>query len=148
VNFRSTVELGGKTATGIPVPEEVVTSLGTSRRPAVRVTINDHTYRSTVAPMGGRYMLPLSAQNRGLAGVRAGDDVTVDIELDTQPRELSVPPDLARALNRHADAKRFFDGLSYSKKQRLVIPIEQAKTVETRQRRIDKTIAVLHEGRI
>lgn len=138
VRFRSTVELGGKTATGIPVPEHVVTGLGASKRPAVRVTIGGHTYRSTVAPRGGRYLLPLSADHRESAGVRAGDSVEVDIELDTQPRELAVPLDLAEALERDPDAKRCFDALSYSRKQRLVIPIEQAKTAETRQRRIDK----------
>jgi uncharacterized protein DUF1905/bacteriocin resistance YdeI/OmpD-like protein len=148
MRFRATLELGGKTATGIAVPQKVVTSLGTSKRPAVRVTINGHTYRSTVASMGGRYMLPVSAENREHAGVAAGDEVDVDVELDTEPREVVVPPDFAKALKRDADAKRFFDGLSYSKKRSLVIPVEQAKAAETRQRRIDKAIAQLREGRL
>jgi Bacteriocin-protection, YdeI or OmpD-Associated/Domain of unknown function (DUF1905) len=148
VRFRARVELGGKTATGIPVPEAVVTSLGTSKRPAVHVTINGHTYRSTVAPMGGRNMLPVSAENRELAGVAAGDTVDVDLELDTAPRELAVPPDLAEALKRDSGTKRFFEGLSYSKQQRVVIPIEQAKTPETRQRRVDKAMEMLREGRV
>ena len=148
MRFRATVELGGKTATGIVVPEEVVTGLGTSKRPAVRVTIKGHTYRSTVASMGGRYLLPVSAENRERAGVAAGDVVDVDVELDNEPRELAVPPDLAEALGRDADAQRCFDGLSYSKKQRLVIPIEQAKTAETRQRRIEKAVDTLRAGGI
>jgi Bacteriocin-protection, YdeI or OmpD-Associated/Domain of unknown function (DUF1905) len=147
VKFRSKVELGGKTATGIPVPEKIVSALGTSKKPAVRVTINGHTYRSTVAPRGGRYLLPLSAENRAAAGVGAGDTVEVEVELDTEPRELAVPPDFLKALKRDAGAKKFFDGLSYSKKQGFVLPIEQAKTPETRQRRIDKAIDSLREGR-
>jgi Bacteriocin-protection, YdeI or OmpD-Associated/Domain of unknown function (DUF1905) len=147
VRFHSVVQLGGKTATGIPVPEEVVTSLGSSKRPPVRVTINGHTYRSTLASRGGQFMLPISAENRASAGVAAGDEVEVDIELDTAPREVTVPPDLAEALEREVDAKRYFEGLSYSQKQRHVLPIEQAKTAETRQRRIDKALSMLREGR-
>jgi hypothetical protein len=147
VRFHSVVQLGGKTATGIPVPEEVVTSLGSSKRPPVRVTINGHTYRSTLASRGGQFMLPISAENRASAGVAAGDEVEVDVELDTEPREVTVPPDLAEALEREVDAKRYFEGLSYSQKQRHVLPIEQAKTAETRQRRIDKALSILREGR-
>jgi len=147
VKFHSVVQLGGKTATGIPVPEEVVWSLGSSKRPPVRVTINGHTYRSTLASRGGQFMLPISAENRASAGVAAGDEVDVDIELDTEPREVTVPPDLAEALEREVDAKRYFEGLSYSQKQRHVLPIEQAKTAETRQRRIDKALSMLREGR-
>ena len=146
MRFRATVELGGKTATGIRVPAEVVARLGPSKRPAVRVTINGHTYRSTVAPLGGAHMLPVSAEIRERAGVAAGDEVEVDIELDTEPREVTVPPDFAAALDRDADAKRSFDGLSYSNKRRYVLSIEEAKTEETRQRRIAKAIDTLRAG--
>ncbi len=146
MRFRATVELGGKTATGIRVPAEVVARLGPSKRPAVRVTINGHTYRSTVAPLGGVHMLPVSAEIRERAGVAAGDEVEVDIELDTEPREVTVPPDFAAALDRDADAKRSFDGLSYSNKRRYVLSIEEAKTEETRRRRIAKAIDTLRAG--
>jgi hypothetical protein len=98
MRFRATVELGGKTATGIQVPAEVVTGLGSHRRPSVRVSVGGHTYRTTVAPMGGAYFVPLSAENRTAAGLAAGDQVDVDIELDTEPREVTVPADLAAAL--------------------------------------------------
>jgi bacteriocin resistance YdeI/OmpD-like protein/uncharacterized protein DUF1905 len=148
MRFHATVLLSGRTATGIPVPPAVVEGLGGSRRPAVRVTIGDHTYRSTVAPMGGRFMLPVSAEVRQLAGVVAGDDVDVDIELDTEPREVTVPPDLVEALDGDAAARRFFDGLSYSNRQRLVLSIDQAKTPETRQRRIARAVSTLREGRV
>jgi hypothetical protein len=147
IKFRATVELGGKTATGIEVPAEVVAGLGSGKRPAVRVTVNGYTYRSTVAPMGGTYMLPLSAEHRQGAGVAAGDEVDVELELDTEPREVTVPLDFADALDQDPDARRFFDGLSYSNRRRLVLSIEDAKTAETRQRRIAKTVDMLREGR-
>ncbi len=148
MRFRTTIELGGKTATGIRVPDEVVTSLGSSKRPAVHVTINGYTYRSTVASMGGQFMLPLSAEHRASAGVAAGDEVEVDIELDTEPREVAIPPDVADALAQDAEARRFFEGLSYSNKQRVVLSIEGAKTAETRQRRLAKAVGLLREGRL
>lgn len=146
--FRATIELGGKTATGIHVPEQVVESLGSGKRPRVRSTINGYTYRSTVAPMGGVYMLPVSAEVRESAGVAAGDTVEVELQLDTEPREVTVPDDVATALNRDAAARQFFDTLSYSNKQRLVLSIDGAKTDETRQRRIVNTVSKLHEGQI
>src|SRR4051812_40340915 len=104
MKFRATVELDGKTATGIAVPENVVAGLGTSKKPAVRVTINGHTYRSAVAPRGGRFLLPLSAENREAAGVAAGDTVNVEVELDTEKRELEIPADLTKALKKNAAA--------------------------------------------
>jgi Domain of unknown function (DUF1905)/Bacteriocin-protection, YdeI or OmpD-Associated len=148
MRFRARIELHGKTATGIVVPPEVVASLQSGKRPPVRVTINGHTYRSTVAPMAGEFRLPLSAEQRTRSGVEAGDEVEVEIEPDTQAREVEVPADLREALERDADAKRFFDGLSYSNKQRMVLSIEGAKTSETRLRRITKAISELREGRV
>lgn len=147
MRFRSVIELGRKTATGLQVPPEVVEALGQGKRPPVRITINGYTYRSTVAPMGGAFMLPLSAEHRAGAGVAAGDEVEVELELDTEPREVAVPPDLQEALDRDPEALRFFDGLSYSNKRRYVLAIEDAKSDATRQRRVAKTIEALREGR-
>ena len=144
MRFRAEVLLAGKTATGIEVPADVVASLG-SKRPKVRATINGYTYRSSVASMGGTFMLPVSAEIRERAGIAAGDEVDVDLELDTEPREVSVPPDFAKALARDPAAKRAFDALSYSNRQRHVLSIEGAKTDETRQRRIQKAITALRE---
>ena len=148
MRFRARIELHGKTATGIVVPPEVVESLKSGKRPPVRVTINSYTYRSTVAPMAGEFRLPISAEHRTNSGVEVGDEVEIEIEPDTQAREVDVPPDLREALDRDADAKRFFDGLSYSNKQRIVLSIEGAKTAETRLRRIAKAISELREGQI
>jgi len=125
------------------VPPAILAKLGDSKRPAVTVTINGHTYRSTVGSMGGRYLVPVSADVRTKAGVQAGDTVTVELEPDTQPRRVDVPEDLAGALARNAKARRAFEGLSYSGQQRYVLAIEGAKSVDTRQRRVDKTIAEL-----
>ena len=147
LTFRGTIDLAGKTATGIRVPAEIVEALGTSRKPAVRVTVGDYTYRTTVAVRGGEFKIPLSAENRDGAGVTAGDEVDVGIALDTEPREVTVPPDLAEALDREPEARQFFDGLTHSQKQWYVLPIEQAKAAETRERRITKAIGMLLEGR-
>lgn len=146
MRFRSTIELGGKTATGFEVPAEVVEGLGAGGRPAVTVTVNGFTYRSTVATMGGRFLLPLSAENRQGAGVAAGDEVEVTVELDTAPREVTVPADLAEALDRVPEARTFFDGLSYSRRQRYVLLVEGAKKPETRQRRIEDSVTKLAAG--
>lgn len=148
MRFRTVIELGGKTATGMRVPPEVVEALGSGKRPPVRVTMNGYTYRSTVAAYGDQYYLPVAKEVRDAAGVAAGDPVEVDVELDTEPREVTVPPDFAEALAADAEASRFFAGLSYSNRRRLVIGVEDAKTPETRQRRIAKSVAMLHEGRL
>ncbi len=144
MTFRTTIVLGGKTATGLRVPPEVVAGLGAGKRPAVRVTIGTYTYRSTVAVMRGDFMIPLSADHRGAAGLAAGDDVEVGLELDTEPRLVTVPPDLADAMD--PKARRRFDALSYSNQRRHVLAIDGAKTPETRQRRIAKTLDELGTG--
>jgi hypothetical protein len=146
VRFRTTIQLQGKTATGFQVPPDVVAALGTGKRPPVTVTIGDHTYRSTIAAYGDVFMLPLSAENRAAAGVAAGDEIEVDVELDTAPREVILPPDFAAALDAAPAARRFFDGLSYSQKRWHVLSIEGAKTVETRDRRIVKSVTALSVG--
>ena len=148
MRFRASLETEGKTATGINVPADVVEALGAGKRPRVKVTINGHTYRSSVAVLGGRYMLGVSAENRAAAGVEGGQDVDVDLELDTAPREVTVPPDLASALAAEPAARATFDGLSYSNKSWHVLQIEGAKSDETRQRRIAKSVGALRAGRM
>jgi hypothetical protein len=147
MRFHARLELAGKTATGFEVPADVVDGLASGRRPAVRVTINGYTFRNTVATMGGRYMVGVSAENRKGAGVGAGDEVDIDLELDTEPREVTVPADLAAALDQDPAARRTFDGLSYSNKRAHVSSVEDARTDTTRQRRIGKAIETLRAGR-
>ena len=116
-------------------------ALGPGKRPRVRVTINGHTYPSSVGSMGGRSLIPVSAEVRARAGVAAGDVVDVDVVADAEPRRVDVPADLAAALDRETGARRAFEQLSYSNQRRHVLAVTQAKTPQTRQRRIDKVIA-------
>ena len=145
MRFSTTVELGGKTATGMAVPAEVVQALGSGKRPAVRVTVGGHTYRSTIASMGGRFLLPLSAENRAAAGVAAGDAVEVEVEVDDTPRVVEVPADLSAALDAEPAARRRFDALSYSHQLRHVLAVEGAMAAATRQRRVAAAVATLAE---
>lgn len=147
VSFRTTIELGGKTATGFEVPTDVVEALGSGRRPAVTVRVGGHTYRSTVATMDGRFMVPLSADNRTAAGLSAGDEVEVELTLDTKPREVELPADFAAALDAEPAARDFFAGITYSDKRWHVLNIEGAKKPETRTRRVEKSVAMLMDGR-
>src|SRR5688572_33087160 len=98
MRFRAVIEQSGKTATGITVPVEIVEALAAGKKPAVSVTLNGYPYRSTIASMGGEYKIPVSAEVREAAGVTAGDDVSVELALDTAPREVTVPADFAAAL--------------------------------------------------
>ncbi len=147
MQFRTDVIPSGKTTTGITVSDEQVASLGKGKRPPVTVTINGYTWRTTIAPMGGKNWIGISAEVRERAGVAARDVIDVTVELDTAPREIEVPADLAEALAAAPAAKAFFESLSYSNKRRHVESILGAKTDATRQRRIDKAVAQLLEGR-
>lgn len=148
MKFEATLLASGKTATGIKVPEEVVLGLGSSRKPAVTVSIHTFTYRSTIASMGGVYMLPVSAEVRKGAGIEAGDTFEVSVELDSMPRQVEIPDDFAMALAANSLASEVFEKLSYSNKRRIVIPIGDAKTAETRARRIEKSVESLVTGKI
>jgi hypothetical protein len=147
MRFRTTIVQSGKTATGIRIPDEIIEGLGGGRRPPVRVTIGAYTYRSTVAVMGDAYMVGVNADHREASGVKGGDVVDVEIVLDAAPREISVPPELAAALDADPDARRTFDGLSNSNKSWHVYQVSTAKTDETRERRIAKSVAALKDGR-
>jgi len=136
----------GMNATGIPVPAEAVAALGTQKRPKVTVSLNGYTYRSTVAAYGDVFMLPLSAEHREAAGVKAGDEVEVTIELDLAPRTVEVPEDLAAALSAKLGAAAAFDALSYSTRKEYVRQVEEAKALETRDRRIAGIVAKLGDS--
>ena len=147
MKFHATILRAGKTATGIPVPDEVMTALGPSKRPPVRVTLNGYTYRTTVATMGGQHLFGVSADVRAKAGVAGGDEVDVTIELDTETREVTVPADFGALLAADAEAERFYNTLSYTHKSAYVQWIESAKKDETRQRRLAEAVQMLRAGR-
>ena len=146
--FRATIEQTGKTACGIEVPEAVVDALGGSRRPAVVVTLDHYTYRSTVAPMNDGFWVGVNSEHREASGLGAGDEVQVTLALDTAPRELEVPPELAAALDGDPVARAFFDGLSYSNRRVFTLSVEGTNNPETKARRVEKAIALMHEGRV
>ena len=148
MKFRTEIQRGeSKNTTGIEVPPKIIEALGAGKRPAVRVTLKGYTYRSTVAVMGGAYMVGVSADVREKAGVKGRGVVDVELELDTEPREVEVPADFASALKKDAVAKKFFESLSYSNKRRIVLNVEGTKNPETRQRRIAKALEQLREGK-
>lgn len=145
--FSTTViQAEGKNATGLRVPAETIAALGTQKRPKVIVTVNGHSYRSTVAAFGDVFMLPLNAEHRNAAGVQAGDPVEVTIELDTEPRTVAVPDDLATALTQQPGARAAFDALSYTVRKEYVRQVESAKAQATRDRRIAGIVAKLSES--
>jgi hypothetical protein len=144
--FHATVQLHGKTATGVVVPPQVVESLGAGRQPLVHVAIGAHRYRSKVAVRGGEFMLPISAEHREAAGVSAGDEVEITLELDTEPRTVEVPDDLAAALGAEPAARRAFEALSNSRQRAVTLSVEAAKTPETRARRVAKALDTLREA--
>lgn len=143
MRFTTTVLQARKTATGLPVPESVIEALGSGKRPAVVVTINrGYTYRSTVGVMDEQFLVPLSAAHREAAGIAAGDTVEVALEVDTLPRTVDLPEDLAAALQ-EAGVRAAFDALSNSRQRALADPVTQAKAPETRARRIEKAVESL-----
>lgn len=143
VTFRTTIAEARTNATGIVVPPEVVESLASGKKPAVVVTVEGHTYRSTVASMGGRFLIPVSAEHRAASGVVGGQEVEVTLTLDTEPRVVEVPADLREALDADEAARASYASLSYSRQRALVEPIGAAKTAETRARRLAAALAAL-----
>jgi Bacteriocin-protection, YdeI or OmpD-Associated/Domain of unknown function (DUF1905) len=144
--FHTTILQAGKTATGIKVPGEIVESFKAGKKPPVCITINNYTYRSTIAVMGGVYMVGVSAEHRKGANVAGGEEVDVYIELDTEPREVVVPEDFQKALNSNSIAKRNFEALSYSNKKVHILQIEGSKAADTRTRRIANAIRLLEKN--
>ena len=145
--YRTTI-LGEATGpTGIEVPAAALAALGTSKKPAVEVSLNGYTYRSTVATVDGRYMVGVSSQHRAASGLKAGDEVDVELVLDTAPRTVELPADFAAALDAEPAARATFDKLSNSNKGYHVSLVTGAKSEETRQRRIEKAVATLREGK-
>ena len=147
MRFKTTLDSAGKNAAGFRVPPEIVEALGKGKRPPVVVTINGYSYRNTVAVYGDEFLIGVAQEHRAPSGVKPGDEIEVDLVLDTAPREVEVPADFAAALDAAPEAKAFFEGLSYSNKRRYTLSIEDAKSEETRRRRIEKSVSQLRERR-
>jgi hypothetical protein len=147
MKFSTTLIGAKKTATGIEIPDEVIENLGAGKKPPVKVTVNGYEYRTTVASRGDRFLIPVSAKHREAAGLTAGDPIEVSLALDTEPRVIEVPEDLAAELERDKKAGAFYKTLSYSQQRGYVEPITDAKKPETRERRVAKAVSMLREGR-
>jgi antitoxin component of MazEF toxin-antitoxin module len=147
MKFATTISQSDGNATGIVIPGEVIAALGAGRKPPVKVKVNGYAYRSTVATIDGRFMVGFSADHRAASGLKGGDPVEVEIELDTEPRVVEVPDDLQAALDANPAAKATFDRLSNSLKGYHVYQVSSAKTDETRQRRIAKSVETLAAGK-
>jgi hypothetical protein len=142
MRFETELRLTGERNTGIEVPADLVEQLGAGKRPPVVVTVNGFEYRSTIAPMGGRFLIPFSSDKRTATGLRGGDAIVVDLELDTAPRTVELPDDFAAALD-DAGAREAWNRLSPSHQKAHVTAIDGAKVAETRQRRIAKAVDAL-----
>ncbi|OOB89817.1 YdeI/OmpD-associated family protein [Rathayibacter sp. VKM Ac-2630] len=141
MRFTTTMHQVGRN-TGVEVPPDVIAALGGGGRPAVRVVVNGFEYRSTVGVMGGRALVPFSADKRAATGIAGGDALDVEIELDTAPREIAVPEDLARALGAAGLTERF-EALSPSARKAHVVAVEGAKAEATRARRVAGVLGTL-----
>lgn len=147
MKFRAVLESTGRTTTGITVPDEVVEALGGGGKPKVVATVNGYAFRTSIARMGDRYLLGVSAERRTAAGVSAGDVLDVGVELDTAPRTVDVPDDLAAALAAEPAARQFWDTLSYSNQQWHALQVTGAKSADTRARRVARSIQMLRARR-
>ena len=145
--LRTELEPTGKNTAAFVVPVELVDALGGGRRPQVRVRLNGTEFATSIAAMGGRFLLGVSSERRAAAAVTAGQTYEVEIELDTTPRQVDVPDDLAAALDAEPTARAFFDSLSFSAAQWHVLQVTGAKQPETRARRVPTSVAMLAEGR-
>jgi hypothetical protein len=147
MRFRAELRLNGKTATGVPVPENVVDELGAGRRAPVTVSLNGYTFHTSLGTVSGEVMIPVSAAVRGAAGIEAGDLLDVRVEPRTEPVEVEVPEDLRAALAAEPQVRTFFEGLTTSQQRGYTEWVDGAKTAETRQRRLELSLQALRERR-
>jgi hypothetical protein len=142
--FRTTLWAAGGNNVGIVVPEDVVLGFGRGKRVPVEVTVDGgHTYRTTIASMGGRYLVSFNAATRAATGRGAGDEVEVRLRVDDAPRTVEVPPALAAALADDPAATVAWGALSPSRQRAHAESVAGARTDETRARRVEKVLAAL-----
>lgn len=139
VTYKTTIVQTGNN-TGIHVPETILEKLNGGKKPLVKVTLNNYTYRSAVGKMNDKFMISLSAENRKNANVKGGDALEVTVVLDTEPRTVELPVELQSALNKNKTANAAFEKLAPSRKKAIVLSITDAKTEETKMKRIEKSI--------
>jgi hypothetical protein len=146
ISFTATLQKRGPAA-AVVLSEEQVAEVGEgAKRFPVKATVAGHTWRGSVARMKGEFLLGLNREVREAAGVEAGDEVAVELALDSEERTVEVPPALASALAEDAAAQKLFDGLAYSHRKEFARWVAEAKKEETRERRVAKAIEMIKEG--
>ena len=146
VSFDTTVAVSGNN-TGMVVPDEAIEQLAAGKRPPVLVSVNGYEYRNTVGVMGGKYMISISAAVRSATGLKGGDPIRVTLTVADSPRAVTIPADFAAALAADEQASAFFGTLSNSMQRYHIDTITAARSADTRQRRIDKAIALFRAGK-
>ena len=141
VTFQTIIKGFGNNA-GIEVPEKAINDLDSGKKPPVNITIGNYTYKSTVAVMGGKYMISLSKAHREASGLAAGDKIIVELELDASERTVSIPTELQVALN-NEKLDKVFSQLAYSKRKEFCRQVSDAKADDTRNRRIARILSQL-----
>jgi hypothetical protein len=144
MKFKTTIFQKGNNL-GIEIPENIIAKLNAGKKPPVLMTIKGYTFRSTVAVMGGKFLIPLSSEHRKFVTVKGGDQLEMNIELDPQPRDVEIPTILALALKDNTNAKTFFETLAPSGKRKIITLIKTAKKDETTDKRLDKVISDLNQ---
>lgn len=140
--FTTTLLLVDGRNTGIEVPPDVVEGFGAGKRVPVTVTVGTFSYPSTIATMGGKFLIPFSADKRAATGLRGGEEIEVTLVVDRSARTVEVPEDLAAALD-SAGVRAEFDALAYSHRKEHVRSVVEAKKPETRARRVAAVVAKL-----
>jgi hypothetical protein len=147
VTLKTTSQKRGPAA-AVVLDDDLVNAIGEgAKRFPVRATVNGYTWRTTVARMGGEFLVGLNREVREGAGVQAGDTVDAEIELDTAPREVEVPDALVRALAADKQAGAAFEALSFTHRKEYARWVAEAKREETRDRRVAEAIQMLREGK-
>ena len=145
--FTATIQNAGGGGAYVEVPFDVEEAFG-SKRPKVKAMIEGIPYRSTLMRMGSEHhMLGVLKDIRAQIGKTFGDEVTITIEPDSEPRMIEIPKDLMKELKKDKEAKAFFDKLSYTHQKEYVRWVEEARKEETRQNRIVKTMEMLKQGK-
>ena len=147
IKFRALLQPRGPAA-AVVLDDAQVAAVGEgAKRFPVVATVNGYTWRTSVARMGGEFLLGLNKEVRQGAGVEAGDEVEVAVELDTAPREVEVPEALAAALAADPQAKASFEQMAFSHRKEYARWVAEAKQQETRQRRVQQAIEMIRAGK-
>ena len=147
IRFHAQLQARGPAA-AVVLDEEQVAAVGEgAKRFPVVATVNGYTWRTSVARMGGEFLVGLSREVRDGAGVQAGDEVEVSVELDQAPREVDVPEALAAALAADAEAAAAFERMAFTHRKEYARWVAEAKREETRERRVAQAVEMIRTGK-